>query len=500
MRVPLFNRVTACIRVRFFAVLVLLIIVSLTSAETPNLVSVGGSHVSNKAALASSDEKVTKYTLTYMTDGNGTVQFQTPTTQFASVEGTEFYLNGKPFRFSGTNAYYLWYGAFEASAAQTNQGCVPDVLDAAQDLNLKVIRTWGFGNQVSKYGYCFQPEAGVYDEATFAHFDRVIKEASDRGLMLIVTFVNNWSDFGGMSTYNNWCGVSDHDEFYTNEQVRTLYKSYVSYFLNRTNTLTGVAYKDDPTIFAWELANEPRCRFDKTGAVLNAWIGEMSEFVKSIDSNHLVTTGVDGGYIDKGSNQYAWWYKGNEGQDYYGNHTWEDIDFATFHYYRDMDSSINAETWIREHIEDAHNIIGKPVLFEEFGSTSDKLTKYTVWYGIMEELGCNGDSFWMLADETFLGNDDGYFLALSDPNQTDILDLIRTHATGMSESPVVGISQLVSQGDDGTAVKAIPEPGYVFIRWSDDSTDNPRTDINVANNISVMAIFEYHGSAVWMVY
>lgn len=38
--------------------------------------------------------------------------------------------------------------------------------------------------------------------------------------------------------------------------------------LTRRNTLTGVEYRDDPTIFAWELINEPRCISDKSGDTL----------------------------------------------------------------------------------------------------------------------------------------------------------------------------------------------------------------------------------------
>lgn len=50
-------------------------------------------------------------------------------------------------------------------------------------------------------------------------------------------------------------------------------------------------------------------------------------------------------------------------------------------------------------------------------------------------------------------------------------------------------SQTVNQGSSGTAVTAVPDSGYEFSEWSDDSTTNPRTDTNVQGNITVSAIF-----------
>lgn len=59
------------------------------------------------------------------------------------------------------------------------------------------------------------------------------------------------------------------------------------------NTVTGVAYRDDPTIFAWELINEPRVSSDGSGDTLQAWIEEMSAGIKAVDPHHMVTTGVE---------------------------------------------------------------------------------------------------------------------------------------------------------------------------------------------------------------
>lgn len=50
--------------------------------------------------------------------------------------------------------------------------------------------------------------------------------------------------------------------------------------------------------------------------------------------------------------------------------------------------------------------------------------------------------------------------------------------------------QTVPHGNDGTPVTAVPDAGYRFVQWSDDRTDNPRTDTNVTAALSVDAEFE----------
>ena len=73
------------------------------------------------------------------------------------------------------------------------------------------------------------------------------------------------------------------------------YKNYVKTILMRTNTYTGLPYSQDPAIFAWELANEPRTsnnyessRGLKPGGIIKVWISEMAAFVRSLDQNHMV--------------------------------------------------------------------------------------------------------------------------------------------------------------------------------------------------------------------
>ena len=64
------------------------------------------------------------------------------------------------------------------------------------------------------------------------------------------------------------------------------------------------------------------------------------------------------------------------------------------------------------------------------------------------------------------------------------------YSSGANGSVIGDLSQTVSAGSDGTEVTAVANSGYRFLRWSDDSTQNPRRDQNVNSNISVSAIFD----------
>uniref|UniRef100_A0A0A9GJ14 mannan endo-1,4-beta-mannosidase n=1 Tax=Arundo donax TaxID=35708 RepID=A0A0A9GJ14_ARUDO len=148
--------------------------------------------------------------------------------------------------------------------------------------------------------------------------------------------------------------------------------------LTRVNTYTNVMYKDDPTIFAWELMNEPRCTSDPTGNRLQAWIQEMAFHVKSIDPDHLLEVGTEGFYgpssparMQANPNSFA----GKVGTDFIHNHRVLGIDFASVHVYpvawlsgATLETQLSfMQSWMQAHIADADSTLGMPVVFTEFG-------------------------------------------------------------------------------------------------------------------------------------
>ena len=64
-----------------------------------------------------------------------------------------------------------------------------------------------------------------------------------------------------------------------------------------------------------------------------------------------------------------------------------------------------------------------------------------------------------------------------------------TYRAGDNGSISGSATQDVAHGGSGTEVRALPDDGYRFDRWSDGSTANPRTDTNVTADIDVTALF-----------
>ncbi|XP_074277208.1 mannan endo-1,4-beta-mannosidase 6-like [Silene latifolia] len=359
--------------------------------------------------------------------------------------GVQFTVNGSPFYFNGFNTYWLMVFA----ADQSTRGKVSEVFQLAPTVGLTVCRTWAFNDGQWR---ALQTSPSVYDENVFQALDFVVSEAKKNKIRVILSLVNNWSDYGGKQQYVKWgkdagCNVSSDDDFFTDPTLRTYYKNHVKTVLNRVNTYTNVTYKDDPTIFAWELMNEPRCTSDPSGDKLQGWIQEMAAYVKSIDPNHMLEVGLEGFYGPSTSNRTQFnpnSYATQVGTDFVRNHQVLGIDFASVHIYADSwispaVSNTHLEfynSWLQSHIEDAGKM-GMPVVFSEFGvSTKDPgyntsfrdATYKMVFKSIIESARSGGSAagslMWQLCPDGTDYMNDGYAVVLSkSPSISDILAL-----------------------------------------------------------------------------
>jgi len=84
--------------------------------------------------------------------------------------------------------------------------------------------------------------------------------------------------------------------FYSDPSIypacQSLYQHHIRTVLTRRNTFNGKLYKEDPVIFAWELANEPQIVLGDNGRkIVRIWIEEIA---RGNQANHLVTTGAEG--------------------------------------------------------------------------------------------------------------------------------------------------------------------------------------------------------------
>jgi endo-1,4-beta-mannosidase len=286
-----------------------------------------------------------------------------------------------------------------------------------------------------------QKTPGEYLQPAFEAMDYVIEQAGIHGIKLIIVLVNNWDDYGGMNEYVAWAGLSEHDDFYTNETTIRWYKEYLTYFVNRENIYHDPDdpesperfYKDDPTIMAWELANEAQLRArkpDTTGLTMAAWYDEMSRHLKLEDPNHLVGTGEEGfaveEYLDAGyyysGYENTWALRGSRGTGFLLNTALENIDYGGAHLWPfpwRLSPIPSGNHWIRDHTYLARNlhtvfeeirggisgeapdifpapgtVRNKPVIIGEFGDSDRSV--YESWLDTVYNEGTAGALLWEL--------------------------------------------------------------------------------------------------------
>jgi mannan endo-1,4-beta-mannosidase len=163
---------------------------------------------------------------------------------------------------------------------------IDDALGTIEQMGGQVVRTYALSVKKADDPpdlprYLLGP--GQFNEEAFKTLDQVIAAAHRHHVRLIIPFVDQWSWWGGVAELAGFRGKKP-DEVWTDPQVIEDFKSIVTFVVNRVNTVTGVRYRDDKAILAWETGNELHSP--------PAWTQQIAAHIKSLDSQHLVLDGT----------------------------------------------------------------------------------------------------------------------------------------------------------------------------------------------------------------
>ena len=173
---------------------------------------------------------------------------------FVRAEGSKFTLGGRDFVFAGWNQWEVLEAASDAPPPFRHlplpgREHVVRQMNEAVANGLKVVRMWA---HTITPGHAMQPEPGAFDEDILEGMDFVMDEARKRGLKIIWAVSDNWYDVGGLNQYVRWSPTARaKEDFFTDAKVHELYVRTFETIATRVNTINGVAYRDDPTIMAW---------------------------------------------------------------------------------------------------------------------------------------------------------------------------------------------------------------------------------------------------------
>lgn len=216
--------------------------------------------------------------------------------EFVQRDGTRLTLGGQTFRFAGPNIEWLgleYYGPFSPMGARyPSQFEIDDALDTAKAMGASVIRSQTMGDGIGD-PLTIEPTVGQFNPEAFQHLDYVLKAAHDRGLRLIITLVGDdaYAPNSGAGEYYDDPATANIATFFTDPELIARFEEHISALLNHKNSLTGIAYKDDPTILAWQNCNELAIQAEYTGTLNVAdvanWVDVIGYYIKAIDKNHL---------------------------------------------------------------------------------------------------------------------------------------------------------------------------------------------------------------------
>lgn len=313
--------------------------------------------------------------------------------RFVAVSKSGFIADRRPYSFIGTN---YWYGSLLPLENNKQRGIERlrrelDFLKRHGITNLRLMAgAEGSGplNGVVRVGPPLQPEQGRFESSALDGLDILLDEMRKRDMRAVIFFSNNWEWSGGFQQYLIWNNVIDRrwladkptwDElrdltarFYSCEPCTEAYRYQVEYVLARRNTVNKRRYVDDPTIMAWQLANEPRPMRPHANEAYKRWIAQTAALIRARAPRQLIAIGHEGRIGTESLSIFE------------AIHADPNIDYLTIHIWpknwgwfengrmsEGFDGALSrTREYIDEHIAVARRL-GKPLVIEEFGLPRD---------------------------------------------------------------------------------------------------------------------------------
>ena len=211
-------------------------------------------------------------------------------------------LDGRPWRFTGVNEYWLGLDDNISDAqgpTYPSHTAIDNGLRAAKQLGARVVRATTLGVSVGS-PRTLEPSLGTFNDTAFDSIDYAVARARHYGLRLMIPLTDEGHYYhGGKHTFTNWRGFTDlsgqtsttnseqrqlEAHFYTDPQVIGDFHNYIAHLLNHVNPLTGLRLGSDPTIAIWETGNEV---FDAPVS----WTEQTAAYIKTLAPHALVADG-----------------------------------------------------------------------------------------------------------------------------------------------------------------------------------------------------------------
>ena len=200
-----------------------------------------------------------------------------------------FTLAGKAFEFSGAFIPGWYWGL----ASRTNDA---KLLSSAKQAGITVLHLMP--------PLLVAAKCGVYDQTEFKALDLFLDQASKQNIRVIIPFIHGLA----MTQQGHGALTSSYgiETLIKDPKFKACFVSYMKAVVQRVNTVNKRKYSADPTIFGWEIIEEPISGEHNypvrppnvTLYEVRQWLDEMAKDLKAMDPNHLVGVQFSAAAID----------------------------------------------------------------------------------------------------------------------------------------------------------------------------------------------------------